>query len=329
MHYRDMSVWTGRVDAADGPRALRWHQMVKPLAADSPPGIALVGFACDEGVRRNGGRIGAQDGPRAIRQALANLAWHQEHPVYDAGDLWPTTELLPPGPRLAEYPGRGGEDNLLEVAQSRLGEFVSGVIRAGHRCLVLGGGHETAWGTFQGIVAAHPGTTVGVINLDAHLDLRADEPGNSGTPFNQMAKWCAANGRPFRYLCLGVAVPSNTAALFERLGEVGAEYIPDTDFFPPDRPEPREYVDELLGRVERVHLSVDLDVLPAATMPAVSAPAARGLSLDVVESILDRVLLSGKVAAVDLVEFNPHFDIDNHGVRVAARLAWQIAHGWE
>ena len=83
----DMSVWTGRVDAADGPDALRWHQMVKPLAPGAEPGIVLVGFACDEGVRRNGGRVGAKDGPRAIRAALANLAWHQSCPVYDAGDV--------------------------------------------------------------------------------------------------------------------------------------------------------------------------------------------------------------------------------------------------
>jgi formiminoglutamase len=327
MHYRDMSVWMGRVDAADGQKALRWHQMVKPLTADSPPGVALIGFACDEGVRRNGGRVGARDGPRAIRQALANMAWHQDAPVYDAGDLWPTAELLPPGSRLVEYPDHG-EDNLLEVAQTRLGEFVSGVIRAGHRPLVLGGGHETAWGTFQGVAAASD-VALGIINIDAHLDLRADEPGNSGTPFNQMAKWCVANGRPFRYLCLGVAVPSNTAALLERLGELGAEYIPDTDFFPPGRKEPLEYIAEFLSRVERVHLSVDLDVLPPATMPAVSAPAARGLSLELVESIIDQVLLSGKVAAVDLVELNPQFDVDSHGARVAARLAWQIAHDWE
>jgi formiminoglutamase len=66
----DMSVWTGRVDTADGPNALRWHQMVKPLAADSPPGIVLIGFACDEGVRRNGGRVGAKDGPRVAPGAV-------------------------------------------------------------------------------------------------------------------------------------------------------------------------------------------------------------------------------------------------------------------
>ena len=106
----DMSVWTGRVDTADGPNALRWHQMVKPLAVDSPPGIALIGFACDEGVRRNGGRVGAKDGPRAIRQALANLAWHREHPVYDAGDVVCA-------------------DSDLEGAQFRLAEAVAGAHR--------------------------------------------------------------------------------------------------------------------------------------------------------------------------------------------------------
>ena len=119
----DMSVWTGRVDAADGPSALRWHQMVKPLTPGCQAGIALIGFACDEGVRRNGGRVGAKDGPRAIRQALANLAWHQDRPVYDAGDV-------------------RCDDQDLEGAQSRLAEVVSGALAAGHRPLVLGGGHE-------------------------------------------------------------------------------------------------------------------------------------------------------------------------------------------
>jgi arginase family enzyme len=90
-------------------------------------------------------------------------------------------------------------------------------IRSGHRPLVLGGGHETAWGTFQGIVAAKPDPMkVGVINIDAHLDLRADEPANSGTPFYQIAKWCQENDRPPFRTCVWVSEPSNTAALFER-----------------------------------------------------------------------------------------------------------------
>jgi formiminoglutamase len=298
----EMSVWTGRVDAADGPRALRWHQMVRPLAADSPPGVVLVGFACDEGVRRSGGRVGAKDGPRAIRAALANLAWHQNHPVYDAGDV-------------------RCDDGDMEGAQSRLAEVVADVIRAGHRPLVLGGGHETAWGTFQGIVGAKPDATVGVINIDAHLDLRADEPGSSGTSFYQIAKWCERNRQPFKYLCLGVSLASNTGALFERARELGADWMPDYSLQPIAF---EKVVTTFCESVEFIHLSIDLDVLPAAVMPAVSAPAGRGIQTETVEGLLVFALGTRKVIAVDLVELNPHFDVGDCGLRVAGRLAWHV-----
>ncbi|NUS35238.1 MAG: formimidoylglutamase, partial [Pseudarthrobacter sp.] len=57
--------WTGRFDG-DGPEHRRWWQAVHPL--DPPDGaapragttpVALLGFASDEGVRRNKGRTGA------------------------------------------------------------------------------------------------------------------------------------------------------------------------------------------------------------------------------------------------------------------------------
>ena len=190
-------------------------------------------------------------------------------------------------------------------------------------------GTKPRGGRFAGSSAARPEARIGIINIDAHLDLRPDEPGNSGTPFNQIANWCSTNGRPFQYLCVGAAEPSNTVALFERLSRLGGEYIPDTDLFPQDRPEHRRYIDDFIRRVEHVYLSLDLDALPAATMPAVSSPAARGVALEVVESLVELVLMSGKVMAVDLVEFNPRFDIDGRGARVAARLVWQIEQHWD
>src|SRR3546814_12115303 len=56
---RLMNDWHGRVDSVDDPEAFRWHQVVRAVEPDSAAGIALIGFACDEGVRRNGGRQGA------------------------------------------------------------------------------------------------------------------------------------------------------------------------------------------------------------------------------------------------------------------------------
>jgi len=302
----DMSVWTGRVDAADGPRALRWHQMVKPLTPDARPGIVLLGFACDEGVRRNGGRVGAKDGPRAIRSALANLAWRQETSIFDAGDV-------------------SCEDGELEAAQDRLAEAVAGIIADGHRPLILGGGHETAWGTFQGIVAAKPDARVGVINIDAHLDLRADRPATSGTPFHQISEWCRENGAEFRYLCLGYSAPSNTAALVERVDALGAFAVEDTELVPQRLELAYDVIAAFVESCDRVHLSIDLDVLPASVMPAVSAPAARGVSLEVIESLTERIVAAGNPIAIDVVELNPRYDFDCRGAKVAAHLAWHVA----
>ena len=305
----DMSVWTGRVDAADGPDALRWHQMVRPLAPNSEPGIVLVGFECDEGVRRNGGRVGAKDGPRAIRAVLANLAWHQSSPVYDAGDV-------------------RCEGEEMEAAQSRLAGVVTDAIRAGHRPLVLGGGHETAWGTFQGIVAGTPGTKVGVINIDTHFDLRGDDRPNSGTPFSQIARWCGNNRQPFRYLCLGVSRAANTVALFERARGLGAAWTEDAGCGVHMGDLENNWVDEFASKVDCIHLSVDLDVLPASTMPAVSAPAVLGVPLEVVTQLVQRVVEYPKAVAVDVVEYNPSLDGDGRGARVAAHLVWRIAYWW-
>lgn len=304
-----MSVWTGRVDVADGPQAVRWHQMVQPLAPGSPPGIVLIGFACDEGVRRNGGRVGAKDGPRAIRSGLANLAWHQQHPVYDAGDV-------------------RCDDGDMEGAQSQLAELVAAVMTADHRPLVLGGGHETAWGTFQGIVKAKPKAAVGVINIDTHLDLRADEPGNSGTPFHQIAKWCERSNRPFRYQCLGVSTASNTMALFNRAQTLGARLRADVDVCPWQFQELHDEINQFSQPCDAIHLSIDLDVLPVGEMPAVSAPAGRGISRESLDNLVKLVLTMQKVVAVDIVEFCPALDRDGNAARVAARLAWDVAMGW-
>ncbi|MBP3957384.1 formimidoylglutamase [Gemmata sp. G18] len=301
----DMSVWTGRVDTADGPTALRWHQMVKPLAPDSPPGVVLIGFACDEGVRRNGGRVGAKDGPRAIRKALANFAWHRQQPVYDAGDVRCD----------------GGD---MEGAQVRLAEAVRNALVAGHCPLVLGGGHETAWGTYQGLVSFRSDVNIGIINVDAHFDLRDDEPGNSGTPFRQMADWCQAHGRWFGYMALGISVPSNTRALFDRACALNACWRLDQSLVPWNLGRVLADVTAFAGSADYLYLSIDLDVLSGAVMPAVSAPAARGVALESVEEILTAVRDTGKLLVVDIVELNPLHDINGQSARLAARLVWHF-----
>jgi formiminoglutamase len=60
-------------------------------------------------------------------------------------------------------------------------------------------------------------------------------------------------------------------------------------------------------------------------VPGVSAPAARGVSLEVIEPLVDVICASGKLALFDIAELNPSLDIDQRSARVAARLVARVA----
>ncbi|HQR07407.1 MAG TPA: formimidoylglutamase [Gemmatales bacterium] len=303
--------WKGRDDTAnEGTRAQRWHQQIQPWQTNSPPGITLVGFGCDEGVRRNQGRIGAASAPSTIRQALSNLAWHQTTPVYDYGDVQ-------------------SQPSELEAAQQALGEQIASLLKAGQRPLIMGGGHETAWGTFQGLVAHVPQKTIGIINIDAHFDLRPSPVPHSGTPFAQMADWCQAHGRPFHYLCLGIAEAANTAALFDRATSLRANWVTDEELSLDRYTNVLSTIQTLINQVDVVYLSIDLDVLPLSIMSAVSAPAPVGVALEVVLRLVSLIAQSGKLIVSDVVEYNPQLDHDQAGARVAARILWHLARHWQ
>ena len=72
--------------------------------------------------------------------------------------------------------------------------------------------------------------------------------------------------------------------------------------------------------VFHIHLSIDLDVLPAAVAPGVSAPAGLGVDLPLIHAICVALAATGKLRLVDVVELNPTYDVDGRTARVAARL---------
>ena len=308
--------WSGRVDG-DGPEHLRVHQHVT-TGDDVRPGeaIALVGFASDAGVRRNHGRPGAADGPRALRAALGPLALHPGddgavRTIVDLGDVTVTGDEL-------------------EAGQDALGDLAARALTDHGRAVVLGGGHETAWGSYLGRtrVEALEGRRVGVVNLDAHFDLRRAERPSSGTPFLQMAQADEAAGRAFRYLVAGISRASNTKVLFDEAARLGTEVVLDVDCQPRHLDRLLETVDAYVAELDAVHLSIDLDLLPAAVAPGVSAPAGYGVPMEVVDAVAAHLAASGKLVLADVVELCPRLDVDGRTARAAARLIHTLGSHW-
>ncbi|WP_129358364.1 formimidoylglutamase [Rothia uropygioeca] len=318
--HRDIDVdvpavaWTGRTDGA-GREHLRWHQVVRPYESENSDhregGVVFLGFSSDEGVERNKGRRGAAEGPAALRGALGGLALSDRDAgirAWDAGTVAVTDERM-------------------EEGQARLGAAVSALLDAGHLPVVLGGGHEIAFGTYLGIAqsAVRQDKKLGVLNLDAHFDLRPDPVPSSGTPFRQMLEAEEAAETEMQYTVIGISQPSNTQVLFDTAQKYGVTYMLDEDCSAADREKVRAFVTDFLDEVDLVYLTIDLDGLPASTAPGVSAPAAYGVPLDIVQLVCDLVATSGKLAVCDVAELNPQYDVDSRTARTAARLVHRIA----
>ena len=313
------SPWSGRVDGFDGARGRRWHQVVRSEADSDRPGIALLGFASDAGVHRNHGRTGAAEGPVVLRRALSNLAWHGggEARLYDAGNV-------------------ACSGDRLEDAQSGYAGRLAALLGEGHFPIGLGGGHEIAWASYQGIERAFPGDPrlerLGIINFDAHLDLRRPEApgrGTSGTPFFQIAESRAARGLPFRYFCLGACEATNTPALLDRARELGVSVVYDVDS---TLPAAQQQLHDFIEQSSAIYLTFCLDVLPASAAPGVSAPAGLGVPLHRAVELLREVVTAcghgpagGKLLTADVAELNPRHDPDGRTARVAARLVYEMA----
>jgi formiminoglutamase len=303
-------VWQGRTDAEEVGDSRRWHHVMRPFDESAHGGVALIGFAVDEGVRRNGGRVGAAQGPSALRAALTNMPVHTEPALWDAGDVT-------------------CDGDALELAQDALAARVASVIAQGCRPIVLGGGHEMAWGTFQGLVRSRPHSDrLLIVNIDAHFDLRMAARANSGTPFRQMAEWCAAQARAFTYHVLGISRFGNTRALFDRAESLGVQFV--TDDMLQDATglhAAQAGLATALAQCDSVYLTICLDVLPGHVAPGVSAPASLGIPLHIVEAVVDQVLASGKLVGADIAELNPAHDDAGRTARAAARLVTRMARG--
>lgn len=315
MHQKaDMTRWQGRVDVAEGEHGKRWHQIVRPVdQAIDAAGVALVGFACDAGVARNHGRTGAYDGPAALRTILGNMPVHRCASIADAGDVVCVPD---------------GDDDGLENVQQELSAVIADLLSRGKLPVAIGGGHEMAFGSFGGLARylaeREKAPRVGIINLDAHFDLRMAERATSGTPFRQIAENCRERGWPFHYCVLGISEFGNTEALFDRARALGVQWMLDDEMHVANLDKVQATLSAFLAQVDHVYFTVCLDVLPASVAPGVSAPAARGVPLEVVEPVIDMIAASGKLRLADLAELNPGLDIDQRTARVAARLLARI-----
>lgn len=309
--------WQGR---RDGPDALRFHEVIKIVDLRNsfePVGdhrFGFIGFACDEGILRNQGRVGAAIGPQVLRKAFGKFAYPYKNGVslYDLGDIVCV-------------------DHDLEASQKSLAAVVAHAVKHGVTPIVFGGGHEVAWGLHQGLLQALPDEALGVMSLDAHFDLRTPlegPKGTSGSSFMQIAEAYRVQNKPFHYLVAGIQRFSNTHALFETAKELNVQTIL-ADTIQADGVEVTlPQINSFAQSCDKFHLTLCLDVLAAAFAPGVSSPQPTGLLPWHIESMLRYAIKTGRVAGFDVAELSPGYDQDGRTAGLAALLVATAIDAW-
>lgn len=271
--------------------------------------FALLGYACDHGVELNLGRPGAKKGPAAFRKQLGTISTHLPNntQIIDVGNIIHNREQT------------------LRNTQNQLANAVAILLSQNYHPIVVGGGHDIAFGHFLGIHQYFSNQNnipkIGILNFDAHLDLRKAEGGNSGTPFSQIADFVGEEN--FYYCALGIRKESNHRDLLQRAESLGTTIIPIESCVLSQVQQIQLQINSFLEKVDVLYVTVDLDGFSSAFAPGVSAPHPFGLSPEFVLPILQYIIHSKKVISIDFAELNPKYDVDGQTAKLAAYLVYQ------
>ena len=192
------------------------------------------------------------------------------------------------------------------------------IVEAGQLSIGIGGGHDLAYGHFCGIKKALKKSKIGIINFDAHFDLRPpNKKSNSGTPFHQILNKFK---NEVNYLPVGIQKFSNPESLYKIASKFKIDYVPIEDCTLNNMKNIFFLVDNFIKESEFIYLSIDLDGFASCHAPGVSAPGPFGFSVEFFRILFKYILKTKKVVAIDIVELNPLYDIDSRTAKLAAHI---------
>lgn len=249
---------------------------------------------------------GTRQGPRALIEASQQVEMYDREFDRECALAWGVHTL----PFLAP------NYHSPEVAHAEIAEAVADQARSGKLVCVLGGEHSISGSVAKGLREVH-GSFV-TVQLDAHADLRDEYEGTPYSHASAMRRVLDNSAGPL--LELGIRSLSGDEAEFiratpDRLRVLFAEQV--------HAGEHRDVLPAFV-RDKSVYLTIDIDCLDAALMPATGTPEPDGLLWPEVLEIVRLIVANAKqVIAFDVVELAPIGGMDAPNY-LAAKLTYKV-----
>ncbi len=274
--------------------------------------VVIFGIPTDEGIRRNGGRVGASEAPNEIRQ------WFGKLTPYAGPQFKHHIDSL----KIVDFGDIALGD--LEAMHEQASLLVQELSAAGKIIIALGGGHDVTYPLVKGFGRAqHLPAEIGLINVDAHLDVRPRKEGqhHSGSSFRLLLEEGIVAGQHFAEI--GIQSFVNAQAHFDWLLQQGSRILTFEDATAAHLPNAFEECEFAITRGDAempLYLSFDMDCVRASDAPGVSAPAPIGFLAEEAYELAVAAGLSKNVRMLDMVEISPAHDVDGRTSRLASRM---------
>lgn len=232
-------------------------------------------------------RSGSRLGPSALRDVSANLELYsirsgvdlEKVPVHDMGDV----DIV----------------ESLDQTLDRVKVVVAKITGEKKIPLMAGGEHSITKPAVEAL-----GSDVGLVNFDAHMDLRDEFLGEKLSHATFMRRVAEHIG-PDHLMEVGVRAFSKPELDFCK--KSGVEIVTPPELRKDGLAKTGKRISAFLSRFSRAYVTVDIDVLDPAFAPGVGNPEPDGVSTDELLTLVQAAMV-GNLAGFDLVEVSPSLD---------------------
>jgi agmatinase len=247
-------------------------------------------------------RTGARFGPNAIRQASLNIETYsfrtgidvEDLKLHDLGDLHISTDT--------------------EKTLERIEMVIKDLFEAEKIPVTIGGEHTITLGVVKGL--GDKASKTAVVSFDAHLDLRNEFMGLKLSHTTFMRR---INGKVKPSIIIEVGTRAVCKEELDYAKKAGIEFFTAQQIRKEGSQRITEQLKKKLSRYKNVYLSIDMDVLDPAYVPAVQNPEPEGIETHTLFDILYGVC-DKRVAGFDVVEIAPSYDCGTSAIQSAKTI---------
>lgn len=189
-------------------------------------------------------------------------------------------------------------DGPLPEVMERIAARTEAVVKAGHVPVTLGGEHSLSFGAVTGVMRAL-GQPVGIVQIDAHADLRVAYQGEKHSHASVMHLLAEEGVRLAQYGVRALCPQEAESRQQNNVVFIDAEELVTQNVFSVDLPD---------DFPELVYVSFDVDGLDPSQMPATGTPVPGGLSYYQALHIVESALKGRRCVGLDVVELAPNGD---------------------